>query len=152
MSYQSKRQLFKPLVVKHWRIQAHSWFGEIAHVTLQTGVIRRVRVGHIVLIHSGSFFQIEVKWGDNQSKFVSPISLLFLRYLWVENECMSDDDDDNLSLVIPYVKKVILLPKLVIHVKECSREMSQLSTDQSNTLRFCLRETNQFHDFLHRRH
>jgi hypothetical protein len=141
--------MFKPLTVQNWKINQHSWFGRTAHVTLQSGIIRRVNIGHIILIHNGSLFQVEVTWGSRQSKFVSPVSLLFLRNLWINNECISDDDEENTSLAVPYVPKGTgLLPKLVIFIKECQQQMSQLSTDQSNTLRFALRETNQFHDFL----
>jgi hypothetical protein len=135
-------------IFQPWSVKNHSWYGEIAHITLHGKVVRRVLVKDLILMHE-NVFQLQLEYGRNgkQIKYATPLALLFCNNLWFSREVMSDDDEENRSLFVPPLTGAPL-PKFIIYTEQCPIDMAKLSTHQSTTLRTFIREVNQIHQIL----
>lgn len=123
-----------------YKITNHTWKGIFAHIIEKSNIVKRVQIGDILI--KPFSIKLQVFWKENKilhERHICPISILHVHCLWMYNDIISENSDDDSYETVS--KK---LPKFLIH--EENNNLFQLQKIQLFELHNLAKEVNQLCD------
>jgi hypothetical protein len=124
-------------------IDAHNWKDRIGHVIRAKGQVTRAVIENLIV--GPHRVLLMVRWqskGKTRRKAVSPVALLCAQILWIANDIISDDSDDESCEPMDSS-----LPKFLIDIE--NSKVNELSNSELKAVHSVIKETNQLYNCVY---
>eukprot|EP01047_Picozoa_sp_COSAG01_P008374 COSAG01_NODE_330_length_18723_cov_96.763155_13_plen_191_part_00 len=122
-------------------IDSHNWKDRVCHITTKKNHVVRAKIGNLII--GKHFTALEVGWKtkcktEKCKKLVTPSAVLCTHILWITNDIMSDDSDEESEETVTSV-----LPKILVDTR--CEAVKNLNPNQKKALHSVIKETNQLY-------
>lgn len=121
----------------------HNWYNHIVHIVRARKRVVRARVKQLNV--KGDNILLLVEWRERtriKTKTVTPVALLALQIMWLNNDIVSDDSGSDSPEVV-----TTPLPKFLVDPED--PYLRRLNLQQQKSLRHTVREVNQLYNCLY---
>lgn len=124
-------------------VSAHNWQDRVGHVIRERGQVTRAVVENLVI--GPHRVLLTVAWqsrGKTKRKSISPIAMLCTQILWLSNDVISDDSDEDSCEPMETI-----LPKFLVDVE--NPVIKSLNPHELRAIHSVVKETNQLYNCIY---